>query len=177
MKSSPIFICIYSGFDTVYHIVIIFLHMSFGAVVSLFFIIINIQCQGSWCFRLCRTQRDDKEPVGCRVSTRCTRCMLPLFGRIHPLFLLYTYPLDFGFNPFTTIVETALQTRVIHNKHKCSTSHVTPKNGLLRINFTSIEFLISIFVCTAEFVEGVQRALWTIDISSLFIIHAVHLYL
>jgi hypothetical protein len=44
----PVFcICIYSGFDEVYHIVIIFLHMSFGLVVSLFFIIINIQCQGS----------------------------------------------------------------------------------------------------------------------------------
>jgi hypothetical protein len=40
-------ICIYSGFDAVYYIVIIFLHMNFGVVVSLFFIIINIQCQGS----------------------------------------------------------------------------------------------------------------------------------
>jgi hypothetical protein len=33
--------------DAVYHIVIIFLHMNFGVVVSLFFVIINIQCQGS----------------------------------------------------------------------------------------------------------------------------------
>jgi hypothetical protein len=30
-------ICIYSWFDAVYHIVIIFLHMNFGVVVSLFF--------------------------------------------------------------------------------------------------------------------------------------------
>jgi hypothetical protein len=29
-------ICIYSGFDAVYQIVIIFLHMNFGVVVSLF---------------------------------------------------------------------------------------------------------------------------------------------
>jgi hypothetical protein len=40
-------ICIDSGFDAVSHMVIIFLHMNFGVVVSLFFIIINIQCQGS----------------------------------------------------------------------------------------------------------------------------------
>jgi hypothetical protein len=63
-------ICIYSGFDAVYHIVIIFLHMSFNVVVSLFCIIINIQCQGSWCFFLCWTQREDKKPGGCRVPPR-----------------------------------------------------------------------------------------------------------
>jgi hypothetical protein len=63
-------ICIHSGFDAVYHIVIIFLHMNFGVVVSLFFIIINIQCQVSWCFFLCWTQRDDKKPGGCWVPLR-----------------------------------------------------------------------------------------------------------
>jgi hypothetical protein len=34
--SVGICICIYSGFDAVYHIVLFFLHMSFGVVVSSF---------------------------------------------------------------------------------------------------------------------------------------------